>query len=121
MGDRPYRRVIICGGRDFSDVDLLASTFKRLHEEKRILYVWHGNASGADSVADAWIRANYPDVKVFPVPAQWKKHGRAAGPIRNRVMLGNDVDLVIAFPGGKGTADMVKAATERGVEVYAAK
>jgi hypothetical protein len=51
-------------------------------------------------------------------PADWKKHGRSAGPIRNQHML--DVgkpNLVIAFPGGRGTADMMKRAEKAGIEV----
>ena len=51
-------------------------------------------------------------------PANWKKHGRAAGPIRNKQMLEEaKPDLVIAFPGGAGTANMVKQAREAGVKV----
>lgn len=115
------QRVICCGGRDFEDMDLLAKTIRSVLEKRRIFAIWHGNASGADTVVDMWVRQNYPDIKVFPVPADWKKHGRAAGPIRNRVMLGNKIDLVIAFPGGRGTADMIKAARERGVEVLEVK
>jgi hypothetical protein len=51
-------------------------------------------------------------------PADWDTHGRAAGPIRNQRML--DVgkpDFVIAFPGGHGTANMVRKAKAAGVQV----
>lgn len=48
----------------------------------------------------------------------WKDHGKAAGPIRNQLMLDDfKPDLVVAFPGGKGTADMVKKAQDAGVTV----
>lgn len=50
-------------------------------------------------------------------PADWERNGRAAGPIRNRQMLDGKPDLVIAFPGGKGTADMVAEAKRRGIAV----
>jgi hypothetical protein len=50
--------------------------------------------------------------------AQWKKHGRAAGPIRNQRMLDEGKpDLVVAFPGGRGTADMIRRAERAGVPV----
>jgi hypothetical protein len=50
--------------------------------------------------------------------AQWKKHGRAAGPIRNQRMLDKGKpDLVVAFPGGRGTADMIRRAERAGVPV----
>lgn len=51
-------------------------------------------------------------------PANWDRFGKAAGPIRNKWMLEyGQPDLVVAFPGGKGTAHMVKIATEAGVAV----
>jgi hypothetical protein len=49
--------------------------------------------------------------------AKWHVHGRAAGPIRNGVMIDMRPDIVIAFPGGDGTADMVAQATEAGIRV----
>jgi hypothetical protein len=51
--------------------------------------------------------------------ADWNTHGRAAGPIRNQRMLDEvKPELVVAFPGGRGTADMVRRAREAGVNVY---
>lgn len=50
--------------------------------------------------------------------ADWSKDGRKAGPVRNSVMLSvGKPDLVIAFPGGRGTADMVRKAKAKGVPV----
>lgn len=109
-------RVIVCGGRDYAERRLLNATLDTIHAERPISHLWHGNARGADSLADAWGRQN-PEVSVCPVPAQWKKYGKRAGPIRNQTMLGQGIDLVIAFPGGRGTADMIKRAREAGVEV----
>ena len=44
-------------------------------------------------------------------PADWAKHGKAAGPIRNAEMLTEFLpDYIVAFPGGKGTADMLRKA-----------
>lgn len=51
-------------------------------------------------------------------PANWLKYGRMAGAMRNQQMLDEEeVDLVVAFPGGKGTADMVRRARAAGIEV----
>jgi len=75
-----------------------------------------GDARGADALARSW-------ALVYGVPhrcyvAHWEKHGKAAGPLRNQRMLDeNPVDLVIAFPGGAGTADMVRRAEAAGIEV----
>ena len=62
-----------------------------------------GMASGADTFAVEWAaRFGFP-LRAFP--AEWDKHGRSAGPIRNQRMLDEGKpDLVVAFPGGKGTA-----------------
>jgi hypothetical protein len=50
--------------------------------------------------------------------AAWHEHGRGAGPIRNRQMLEEGrPDLVVAFPGGHGTAGMIKLALKAGVPV----
>jgi hypothetical protein len=50
--------------------------------------------------------------------AEWDKHGRAAGPIRNQQMLDDGKpDLVLAFAGGRGTDDMCRRAREAGIEV----
>ncbi len=49
--------------------------------------------------------------------AKWETYGKAAGPIRNREMLLNLPALVVAFPGGKGTADMVRQAERAGIPV----
>lgn len=106
-------RVIVCGGRDYSDTAMVAKVLSGVGEIK---HLWHGNARGADTLADQWARQQ-PGISVHPVPAQWKKYGRRAGPIRNQTMLGQSPDLVIAFPGGRGTADMVRRAEGAGVEV----
>jgi hypothetical protein len=67
-------------------------------------------------LADPWAAINYVRTEVFP--ADWVRHGRAAGPVRNTRMLNDgEPDLVIAFPGGHGTADMVKQARAAGIEV----
>ncbi len=75
-----------------------------------------GAAKGVDSVAIDWAITNWLSFKEFP--ANWDKYGKAAGPIRNKQMLEEGKpDLVVAFPGGRGTANMVKLAKEAGVEV----
>jgi len=55
---------------------------------------------------------------VVPYKADWHLHGKAAGPKRNQRMLDHGrPKRVIAFPGGKGTADMVDRARVAGVDV----
>jgi hypothetical protein len=114
-------KVLVCGGRDFNDQYLLYSVLGTLHDGKpKIAELIHGAARGADQMAGAWAIQNRVPVRAFP--ADWDKHGRAAGPIRNEQMLREGKpDLVLAFPGGRGTAHMCRIAAEAGVPVWQAE
>jgi len=75
-----------------------------------------GGATGVDSAAADFAAVNFCKLEVFP--ADWKQHGRSAGYIRNKQMLfEGKPDLVVAFPGGKGTAMMVDLANRAGIKV----
>lgn len=108
-------RVLICGGRDYSDRAL----FERVMEPYRstATTIIHGACpTGADAMADDWPNAYGQHTERYP--ADWRTNGSAAGPIRNQRMLDDgQPDLVIAFPGGRGTADMVRRAKAAGVQV----
>lgn len=109
-------RVIVCGGCDFSDWAGGLKELDRIDRERGpIAMVVHGNASGADSVGATWARTNKR--QVWPFPAEWAKYGASAGPRRNKQMLGSGATIVIAFPGGKGTRNMVKQAQSAGLEI----
>jgi len=108
-------RVLVTGGRDFDDRALLTDALDRLHAQHGFTVLIHGDASGADRLSGEWAASK--GIQVEARPADWKKHGRAAGPIRNSQMLDEQPELVIAFPGGKGTADMVRKAKQAGLEV----
>lgn len=76
-----------------------------------------GGANGADTCARHWAQRN--KVQVWTFPADWDAHGTFAGPMRNSKMLNEgQPDIVVAFPGGRGTADMSRKARKAGVEVY---
>lgn len=113
-------RVLVCGGRAFNDKRLVALTLSPLHRDRCFSALIHGAASGADEIGHLW--AEFAGVPVERFPAQWGQFGPAAGPIRNRQMLvEGKPDLVVAFPGGRGTANMVAQAREAGVEVIEVK
>ncbi len=113
-------KVLITGGRDFDDSDLLQQTLNRLHAATPFTCLIHGAAKGADHLAGAWANAN--GIEEIACPADWKRHGRGAGPARNKLMLEeHQPDLVVAFPGGKGTAHMVGLAEKAGTKVVFAK
>ena len=110
-------RVVVCGGRSFADRMLLDLHLDRIHAERGIAVLIDGGSRGADLMAREWARRT-GGISMQPYRACWRKHGRAAGPIRNQRMLDcGRPDLVIAFPGGRGTADMVRRATAAVIEV----
>lgn len=109
-------KVLVCGGRDFQDqqtVNKVMNRFKSLHGDLEIAC---GNAKGADTLAEHW--AISEGIQCYLYPANWKKHGLHAGPIRNQEMLDKfNPDYVIAFPGGTGTRDMCRRAKRAGIKV----
>ena len=121
----PSRSLVIAagGGRDLAwpqqrvAAELLARSSGRL-----VHLLLHGGARGADAAIGR--AAQQLGWSALVMPAQWQLHGRAAGPIRNRALLEQAVAravahsspgcftsvLVVAFPGGAGTASLVREA-----------
>lgn len=98
-------KTLICGGRDFKDQEHFDAVMDKLLPV--ITGICHGGARGADRMAGEWARKHNIPCRVFH--ADWDAFGKRAGYIRNQMML--DVyrpDMVIAFPGGTGTAHMVR-------------
>lgn len=110
-------RVLICGGRDFNRHSFIYHTLDDITDEMgRFSHVIVGGASGADYWGESWAFMEKVPFTVFK--ANWKAHGRGAGPIRNQRMIDEGrPDLVVAFPGGRGTADMVRRAKASGIPV----
>ena len=100
-------RLLVTGGRNYSDFQALCTILDQTHQATPVTLLIHGGARGADSLAGAWAAFRQIPVRVFP--ANWTKHGKAAGPIRNQQMLTEGYpDAYLAFPGGRGTQDMVQ-------------
>lgn len=110
-------RVLVCGGRDYADGDAVFRALDRVRAGRGIAILIHGAAPGADDLAGQW--AHERGVPILPFPANWRGYGKGAGPIRNRQMLEEGrPDGVVAFPGGRGTADMIRQAEAAGVPVW---
>ena len=106
MKEHIMTKVLVCGGRNWNDEELTFWWLDELDKEYKFTEVIHGAAKGADTHAHNWANSEEKIVSVFP--AQWSKYGKAAGLIRNQDMLHEGKpDLVVAFPGGRGTAHMV--------------
>lgn len=113
-------RVIICGGRDFSDKDLCFRTLDEILPGCADVEIVSGHAKGEDSFDEEYAALRSFPVKIFK--ADWKQYGRAAGPIRNRAMLAYALELtplIIAFWTGesKDTKNMIDQARKAGAEV----
>lgn len=108
-------KVLVCGGREYWDAYRVFTVLDALHREVGITKIVNGDAPGADRLSSLW--AVLAGIAVDRYPALWEKDGRrAAGPIRNQRMLDQEQpDMVVAFPGGTGTADMVRKARRAGV------
>jgi len=110
-------RVLVCGGRDYDDQAMLFGVLDMLAEQGPINAIIQGDCpTGADKLARMWAISRNEHYDRFP--ADWNAHGRAAGPIRNQRMLdeGRPTE-VVSFPGGRGTADMVRRAKAAGLPV----
>lgn len=114
-------RVIICGGRHFDNYACLEETMDELLNNFDLdfdnIEIVSGHCSGADQLGEKYAENNNILCSIFP--AQWKKYGRAAGPIRNSEMISyaseSDFPIVVAFvsPNAKGTNDTVKKAEKQ--------
>lgn len=110
-------RVLVCSGRDYADQAAVFAELNALRDLCGPLVVIQSGAAGAARHARAWCLAQ-DSVCLINEPADWRQFGRAAGPLRNGVMIAEHrPDLVIAFPGGSDTADMVRKAEAAGIPV----
>lgn len=105
---------LICGGRDQDD-QFCSDALVKLAVIGLPSIVIHGGARGADTAAGAW--ANDIGIHDAEVKALWDYNKKAAGHVRNAVMLLLSPDLVVALPGGRGTDSMVQKAKKADIPV----
>lgn len=112
-------RILVCGSRDWTDSLPIEAMLRGFWQQYGGYVLIEGCARGADSVA---CNFNRPGVTHEHFTADWKAHGKAAGPIRNEEMVKADPDIVLAFTDdlstSRGTSDMVRRAKKAGVPVY---
>lgn len=108
-------KTIICGGRDYHlkarDIGILND----FHFCYNITEVVSGGCAGVDIAGEMWAKDKCIPIKQF-IP-DWVAKGKSAGPLRNQEMA-DYADACIAFPGGKGTADMVRRAIKNNLIVH---
>ena len=119
MEDRPIYKIIIAGGRDFMDYNLLKEKANKILQEKRVshkIVIISGCARGADTLGLRYASENAFDVEEYP--ANWDKYGKKAGYMRN-VEMAENANALIAFWDGKspGTDYTIKYAIKMGRKV----
>lgn len=116
------RRVLVTGSRNWTDQEaVFTALLDQWEKSGGEMVVIHGGARGADQIAHGWATTT-PDemgVSVEVHPADWGRHGKAAGFIRNQQMVDAGADVCLAFPLGKspGTRHCMKAAERAGIPV----
>lgn len=114
------QRVLICGDRSWTNAEAVIKALSEVQQAEGVEVVIEGEATGADTLGKrAALQLGIP---VEAYPADWRKHGRSAGPIRNAQMLKEGKPtLVLAFhpfiDNSKGTKHMVEIALKAGVPV----
>lgn len=111
-------RVIIAGGREFTDYDFLKSKVLYLLQNKNLTEVTiiSGHARGTDQLGERFAREFNLHLKIFP--ANWEEYGKSAGYRRNAEML-KEADAVICFWDGKssGTKNMIDISQKANIPV----
>jgi hypothetical protein len=112
-------RILVCGGRYYDNAGAVHRELIGFHWRTPITVIIHGGVSGAGAIAEAWARRNR--VAVVRYPPNWECLGKRAEKLRNDFMLADSrPDFVIAFPGGRNTADVVAKASAAGLPVLQA-
>lgn len=120
-------KYLVCGGRNYTDRVFVFKTLDSLPRPNLVIEggqrkwdpVLKHIVGGADYLGKEWADAR--GIECVTENAEWRRLGRAAGRARNALMLEKyKPTLVVAFKGGRGTANMMRLAREAGVEVLKA-
>jgi hypothetical protein len=102
-------KAVVGGSRYQQNRNFVFRAMDTLRKELGITSVAQGGARGTDELIKVWAESRGVPCRTYE--ANWDKHGKAAGPIRNSEMLeAEQPDYVVGFPGGRGTADLLKRA-----------
>lgn len=111
-------RIMITGSRSWSDRETVENALLRTMAKHPNATIIHGGARGADSLADNFCRLYAVPCEVYP--ADWERHGRQAGLLRNMQMLDSGVDAVIGFwdRQSPGTRHALREANIRHIPIW---
>lgn len=111
-------KVIIAGSRNCTNFELLREKCDKIlsKTDMNTVEFISGGCRGVDKLGEQYAKSKGKTPIIYP--ANWKKYGKAAGPLRNLKMAENATHL-IAFlePGSKGTASMIKEAEKLNLKI----
>lgn len=113
----PFQTVLVTGARDWTNQHLIRAALTWVWNPNTLLL--HGACrTGADALADeCWTQWGGT---TKPVPADWDRYGRHAGPIRNRQLADHGADMALAFvhPRARGTWGCVRLLRNAAIPTY---
>lgn len=116
LGNTTCMRTIIAGSREASWEQTIAA-IDQCPWKAQISLVVSGTARGADAFGEVWAGMNNVPIKRYP--ADWNKHGKAAGFLRNKQMAENADALIAVWDGmSRGTKSMIQLAESGGLRVF---
>jgi hypothetical protein len=109
-------RVIVSGGRNCDDISFVEAELSKLHHRAPIDVVIHGCTGAHAGALEHWARSH--GIAIVRYPPNWERFGHRGESLRNIFMLEDSrADLVVAFPGGECTSDLVQRAVNAGLAV----
>ena len=115
MCNNKHMKTIIAGCRTYHNYDTLLEAIAESNWQ--ISQVVSGGAKGVDRLGEEYATAMNLPLHIYE--ADWERHGRAAGPLRNAKMAENAEALIALWDGkSRGTKNMIETATKRGLIVY---
>jgi hypothetical protein len=107
-------RIAVTGGRNYDNKLVVFNTLDDyVSNIKDTILLMHGGCTGADQLAKEWARLR--GIHNAEVEALFNYYGPIGGPKRNKMIIDMAPNILIAFPGGKGTANMLKQAQDQGI------
>jgi len=109
-------KILVTGGRDFKDREYVDKILNEFYvKNKKDFSLVLGGAPGVDAFAQDW--ACFMEVNHQVLYADWRRYGKRAGFVRNKLMAEQNPDLCVAFPGGIGTEMMIKICIQKNIPV----
>lgn len=106
-------RLLVCGGDRALPRDTVFQVLDFLTGREDVELMIHRGADGTEAAAEEWARER--ELASLRLPAQWKKRGERAGPVRDVQMLHLKPDLLVVFPAAPGADELVRRARDAGV------